>query len=300
VGRETLVVVQHVHLLPVVFPLLARGARLMVVLHGIEAWTRLRPLERAACRRAWKVMAVSAHTVRRFRDANPDLAARQVDVCAPGLPAPAAAEGDRMPGLYALIVARMQAAERYKGHDDLLEVWPAVAARVPGARLVIAGDGDDRTRLERKAASLGLGDAVRFEGVVDDRRLQALYRDAAAFVMPSPNEGFGLVFVEAMRAGVPCIAAAGAAEEIIEHERTGLVVPARDHAVLERALVRLLDDPEARTRLGAAARLACVRFTDEAFAARLSGAMQFPGVGMTAAPLQGPAFEAGPESNVGC
>lgn len=299
VGSRTLVVVQHVHLLPTALPLIARGARLMTVLHGIEAWTRLRPLERAACRRAWKVVAVSAHTVRRFRDANPDLAAVHVDVCAPGLPAPGAADDDNVPGPYALIVARMHAAERYKGHDDLLDVWPAVAAKVPGARLVIAGDGDDRARLEQKAASLGLGDAVRFEGVVDDRRLQALYRDAAAFAMPSPNEGFGLVFVEAMRAGVPCIAAAGAAQEIIDHERTGLIVPARDRVLLERALVRLLGDSEARTRLGGAARLACARFTDQAFAGRLS-ALMGSGVGMAATPLQGPAFAVGPESNVEC
>ena len=86
VDRHTLVVVQHVHLLPAVLPLLARGAKLLLVLHGIEAWTRLRPLERAACRRAWKRIAVSRHTIRRFRDANPDLAGLPVEVCAPGLP----------------------------------------------------------------------------------------------------------------------------------------------------------------------------------------------------------------------
>ena len=277
VDCRTLVVVQHVHLLPVALPLLARGARVMVVLHGIEAWARLRPLERAACRRAWKMVAVSAHTVRRFRDANPCLAALPVDVCAPGLPPAVPAHRDGLPGVYALIVARMHSGERYKGHDDLLEIWPAVAANVAGARLVIVGDGDDRPRLEQKAASLGLADAIRFAGAVDDGRLQALYRDAAVFVMPSPNEGFGLVFVEAMRAGVACIAAAGAAEEIIVHDRTGVVVPARDRALLERTLVRLLTNREERSRLGAAARLACARFTDEAFAARLSRLVQSSG-----------------------
>jgi phosphatidyl-myo-inositol dimannoside synthase len=290
VGADTLVIVQHVHLMPPVLPLVARGARLLLVLHGIEAWTRLRRLERAACRRAWKVAAVSAHTARRFRDANPDLAALQVDVCAPGLPPPGAADPEAVPGPYALIVARMQATERYKGHDELLEVWPMVNEKVPAARLVIAGGGDDRERLERKAASPGLAGAVRFEGVVTDRRLQALYRDAAVFVMPSPNEGFGLVFVEAMRAGIPCIAAAGAAEEIIEHERSGLIVPPRDRALLQRALIRLLSSGTDRLRMGAVAAAACARFTDEAFTARLSNLLQSSG-----APE--PAMQ---ESNVEC
>jgi phosphatidyl-myo-inositol dimannoside synthase len=289
VGGDTLLIVQHVHLMPAVLPLVARGARLLLVLHGIEVWTRLRPLERAACRHAWKLLAVSAHTARRFRDANPDLAALPVDICAPGLPPPGAADPEAVPGPYALIVARMQATERYKGHDELLEVWPMVNEKLPAARLVIAGGGDDRERLERKAGSLGLAGAVRFEGVVTDRRLQALYRDAAVFVMPSPNEGFGLVFVEAMRAGIPCIAAAGAAEEIIEHERSGLIVPPRDRALLQRALIRLLGGAD-RLRMGAAATAACARFTDQAFTARLSTLLQPSGTPV-------PAMQ---ESNVEC
>jgi phosphatidylinositol alpha-1,6-mannosyltransferase len=290
VDRRTLVVVQHVHLLPAVLPLIARGARLLLVLHGIEAWTRLRPLERVACRRAWKRTAVSRHTVARFRTANPDLADLPVDVCAPGLPDPGVSRATQVAGRYALIVARMQSAERYKGHDELLEVWPSVAAKVPGAQLVVAGGGDDRARLEHKASRLGLEGAVRFEGVVDDGRLHALYRDAAVFVMPSPNEGFGLVYVEAMRAGVPCIVATGAAEEIVEHERTGIVVPPRDRALLERALVRLLTGEDERARMSAAARAACGMFTVEAFRARLAMLLQ---------PAATPAAAA-QESNVAC
>jgi hypothetical protein len=66
----TLVVVMHLQLLPVALPLVWRGARLVVVLMGIEAWKPLRRLERTAFRRAWKVAAISAHTVARFHRAN--------------------------------------------------------------------------------------------------------------------------------------------------------------------------------------------------------------------------------------
>ena len=102
--------------------------------------------------------------------------------------------------------------ERYKGHDQLLEAMTTL----PDARLVVAGDGDDRRRLEEKAAALGLGDRTFFTGFLSEATLAELYRRCAAFVMPSRGEGFGLVYLEAMRAGKPVLAARGsAAEEIV-------------------------------------------------------------------------------------
>jgi phosphatidylinositol alpha-1,6-mannosyltransferase len=279
VNERTLVVVQHVHLLPIALPLAWRGARLMVLLHGVEAWKPLGALERAGCRAAWKIAAVSSHTAGRFRDANPDLADLPVEICAPGLPGSRAPRrvASRTPS--ALIVGRMAADERYKGHDLVIDVWPRVRRLVPDARLVIAGGGDDRPRLADKAARLALGDSVRFEGVVDEERLAALYRDAALFVMPSTHEGFGLVYVEAMAAGTPCIVTTGAAEEIVEHGATGLVVPPDDPAALERAIVRLLTRRDERERMGAAAAEAAGRrFSARAFALRLYDLLQLPPV----------------------
>lgn len=279
---DTLVIVQHVHLLPVALPLAWRGACVMLQLHGVEAWKPLRFLERAGCRTAWKIVAVSAHTAARFRQANPEFLDRPVEVCAPGLPPMKRAPGVRAAASYALIVGRMSSEERYKGHDLLIDIWPRVCRSVPGVQLVIVGGGDDRARLIDKAAALGLGGAVRFEGVVDDERLAALYRDAALFVMPSPNEGFGLVYIEAMAAGVPCVVAAGAAEEIVEHEATGMVVSPGDTAALEQAVVRLLSSPGERERMGAAAaQTAHGRFSARAFAGRLYTVLQLPEVRAT-------------------
>ncbi|MGH9348010.1 MAG: glycosyltransferase family 4 protein [Vicinamibacterales bacterium] len=277
VDERTLVIVQHLHLLPVALPLAWRGAHVVLLLHGVEAWKPLRVLERAGCHAAWKIAAVSAHTAARFRQANPALAGRTVEVCAPGLPGLPVAGNYRGAAPYALIVGRMAAAERYKGHDLLIDVWPGVCRAVPHARLVVVGGGDDEARLAAKAAGLGLDGAVRFEGVVGDERLAALYREATLFVMPSPGEGFGLVYVEAMSAGIPCIVAAGAAEEIVEHGRTGVVVPAGDGAALERAIVRLLTGRDERNRMGAAAaETARRRFGADAFARRLQHLLRLP------------------------
>jgi phosphatidylinositol alpha-1,6-mannosyltransferase len=218
------------------------------MLMGIEAWVPLRPLQRRAMQRAWKVAAISTYTASRFRAANPALADLPITVCRPGAPALPPAADETITDPYALIVGRMSASERYKGHDTLIDVWPTVRRSVPDARLIIAGDGDDADRLRAQA---GVG--VELVGRVDDRRLAALYRDAAFFVMPSTDEGFGLVYLEAMRASTPCIAARGAAEEIITDGRDGVIVDASDRDSLVAAMVRLFVDPDTRARMATAA-----------------------------------------------
>jgi phosphatidylinositol alpha-1,6-mannosyltransferase len=271
------VVVTHLHLAPVALPLAARGARIAVVLVGIEAWRPLRSRERRALERADRVLAISAHTARRFHDANPHVRLRSdLSTCLLGVgPPPAAASPVAADGGFALIVGRMWAEERYKGHDRLIDIWPSVRARVPDARLVMVGDGDDRARLEARVREAGLAQAIRSAGRVGHEELTGLYRAAAFFVMPSLNEGFGLAYLEAMRAGRPCIALHGAADEIIEDGVSGFLVDADPPDRLVDAIVTLFTDAEARERMGraAAARVAAA-FTERQFADRLRAALR--------------------------
>ena len=160
----------------------------------------------------------------------------------------------RSDGPIALIVGRMWAEEQGKGHDQLLDVWPEVAKRIRGATLWIVGVGDDMHRLEEKARNLGLADRVRFWGRVTDEELYDLYKHAAVFAMPSRQEGFGLVYAEAMWHGIPCIGSnADAAGQVISEGETGLLVPYDDRPALADALVRILSDSEYSARLGEAA-----------------------------------------------
>ena len=274
-AADTLVVVMHLQLLPVALPLVWRGARLVVVLMGIEAWKPLHRLERTAFRRAWKVAAISTHTVSRFRHANPMLTDVPITVCAPGAPLMAIPAGEHIADQYALIVGRMSSSERYKGHDTLIDVWPRVREAVPGARLVIAGDGDDADRLRGKAAAVS-GDGIAFVGRINDAHLAALYRDAAFFVMPSTNEGFGLVYLEAMGASKPCIAAHGAPEEIINDGVDGLIVDAANPDELIGAMTRLFVDRPLRARMAAAAAERVRReFSPAALTARVCHVLDF-------------------------
>src|SRR5262249_27029750 len=162
-------IILHMGLAPVALPLVARGARLVLFLHGIEVWRPIETLQQMAFRRAALVMTNSYYTAARFREANPACAGRAIHVCHPGIPGQTeatitGAPWNGAPPTFALIVGRMAAEERYKGHDLLLEIWPEVVAAVPDATLVVAGDGDDRGRLEAKAAELRMSERVRFLG----------------------------------------------------------------------------------------------------------------------------------------
>lgn len=272
-GRDSVVACSHAHLAPVARGIAWRGAAVTNVLCGIEAWVPLRAAERWALSRG-RLVAISAHTARRFREANPAFDDVPIEVCHPGLPPSGAWPEESATTEAALIVGRMSSNEGYKGHEELLRVWPAVARQHPAATLWIVGDGDDRTRLEALAASLGVAASVVFTGRVADEELARRYRSCRFFVMPSRNEGFGFVFLEAMRAGKACIGAPGAAEEIIDDGETGLIVDAAHAGALMSAVVRLFEDRDlcdTMGRAGVARYLA--EFTDARFAARFAPAL---------------------------
>jgi phosphatidylinositol alpha-1,6-mannosyltransferase len=161
VTPDTIVVCSHLHLGPAA-RVLSWGARpATLILCGIEAWAGLRPSEQWAVS-GTELIAISQHTVSLFRAANPALVAGDVTVCHPGLPAKSTTPFVHMTAFEfatsptALIVARMSAAERYKGHDALLDVWPRLVSHHPNAALAIVGTATtDRAskRASRRSAS---------------------------------------------------------------------------------------------------------------------------------------------------
>jgi phosphatidylinositol alpha-1,6-mannosyltransferase len=276
-SRPDLLIVLHAHLLPLAWPFVAAGTSIVHVLVGIEAWRPFSALQSRLLARARAIVAISEHTTRRFLDANPRSARQGIQVCRPFTPPRAAPERrvDHPRAGYALIVGRMAAEERYKGHDILIDAWNQVRASVPDARLVIVGDGDDAPRLRARVAEHGLSEAIHFAGRVTDGALTALYDDAAAFVLPSANEGFGYVFLEAMASGCACIGARGSAEEIIVEGETGLIVDGLDVEHVASALIRLIGRPDEARRLGAAGReRACTAFSSARFVGDLGSILR--------------------------
>jgi glycosyltransferase involved in cell wall biosynthesis len=176
-----------------------------------------------------------------------------------GLAVPSAAARDEReeataPG-YLLFVGRLRIR---KGVEVLLEALKAV----PGARLLIAGDGEHREALERKAAELGLGPAAVFLGRCDASRVRGLLGGAAALVVPSTYEGMPLVVLEAMEAGLPVVASrVSGIPEVVEDGRTGWLVPPEDPDALAAVLTEALGNSEEARRRGEEGR----RRVDERF-----------------------------------
>ena len=258
-ARPDVIVCGHMNLTPLSWLLgLVTGARTVLVAHGIEAWRPPRHL-RWAARRAHRVAPVSRYTaeqmigwgVARDRIAIvPDSVDGEVFRI---LPSGTPQRAPRAPRV--LTVGRLAASERYKGIERVLRVFPEVRRRHPGATYLIAGDGDDRPRLERFASDLGEDGAVRFLGLVPDADLPRLYGDADLFVMPSSKEGFGIVFLEAMACGTPVVAGNqdGSVDAVLGGRLGRLVdpddLPALTDAIDDGLAKAASRDAEARGRL---------------------------------------------------
>lgn len=150
-----------------------------------------------------------------------------------------------------------------KGFDLLLPAFAEVAHRFPDWTLVIWGEGEERARLERQRDSLGLRDRVTLPGVSE--RPGIWVETADAFVLSSRYEGWGIVLLEAMSAGLPVVSfdCEWGPRDMVADGVDGLLVPREDVAALARALAAVVGDPSLRARLGTAARASAQRFTPD-------------------------------------
>lgn len=225
----------------------------IVILYGVEAWSRKGPMDRAAIVGAESVVALSRFTAREFSRLNGfdealiRVIAPAVDPGEPASAAPRAADGP----FRLLSVGRLSRRDQLKGFDQVLRAFQALDNECPDVRLTIAGDGDDLPRLRLLASELKIEDRVTFAGAVTEPELARLYADCDAFVMLSRKEGFGLVFLEAMTFGKPCVGAeAAGAIEAIEHGVDGFLVDALDVSAQAACLRRLHGDKDLRRRMG--------------------------------------------------
>jgi glycogen synthase len=141
-----------------------------------------------------------------------------------------------------------------KGFQLALEAMPRLIARIPETRFLVAGSGTHELELHRQAAKLGLMPHGSFLGWIGDDVLHSLYRIADLTVVPSIYEPFGLVALEAMASGCPCIVAdTGGLREVVPHEEAGLRFRARDPEALADVAERVLGDDELGDRLVAEA-----------------------------------------------
>lgn len=151
-----------------------------------------------------------------------------------------------------LYVGRLK---RYKGVDVAIRALALARAEVPDLVLHIAGEGDDRARLEDVAGRLGLSAWVKFHGRVGEAEKIRLFRTSLANVFPSPKEGWGITVMEAAACGTPSLASdSPGLRDSVRDGVTGYLVPHGDRAALARRMVELAADRAMVDRLGVAAR----------------------------------------------
>jgi len=166
-----------------------------------------------------------------------------------------------------LFVGRLTAQ---KGLEHLLHALSTM--RTP-ATLDVVGDGPNREALGQLGAKLGIGERLRWHGQLPQSELAAMYQRAAAVVVPSVDEGLGLVAVEALLCEAPVVAFdSGGLRDIVQHEKTGLLVAPGDRAALARTLDDVLGRDGRGADLGRAGRLyALSAFAPESAARRYAG-----------------------------
>lgn len=272
-----LVLIWHIGLLKLLPFLRLRNALVVLFLHGIEVWRHHDPLTRRLLPRVNVLLSNSDHTWQHFLQFYPQSASANHQTihlgAATALPDSPATVPDPPP--VALTLSRLMRYEDYKGHRELIAAWPMVLQAMPDAQLWIAGDGDLRPELEQLVAHAGLCHAIRFFGRVSEEQKQQLLADCRCFVMPSRGEGFGLVYLEAMRMGRPCLVSnCDAGREVIDPPAAGLAADPGDREALARAVVRLLTNgTEWRQWSHQAYRRYNEQFTAQHFQKRLVGAL---------------------------
>jgi glycosyltransferase involved in cell wall biosynthesis len=182
-----------------------------------------------------------------------------------------------------------------KGIYDLLDALSQLRSAVPDVRLVCAGEGE-RIAVARHAERLGIADAVKFTGWVGPSGKRALFESAAAYALPSYDEGMPVSLLEAMAAGVPAVASpVGGIPEVVVDGTSGLLAAPGDVATLQRHLRRLLLERSLGARIGAAGRETVrARFAAERALPRLEEV--YAGIGLAqfgAGPSPWPASLAG-------
>jgi phosphatidylinositol alpha-1,6-mannosyltransferase len=239
------IVCGHVAQLPVCFvaKLFNRRLKYYLVAHGIEVWRKFSLPERIALRGAERIFCVSNFTRTEMTRHFPP-AGRRAEVvynclepeCAITAGLPIATCPPTI-----LTVARLNYADRYKGIDTLIQAMPEIRRKVPNATLRVVGRGDDMKRLQNLRDHCNLGSAVQFLGYVNDDEMAEQMRGCRLFALPSKNEGFGLVFIEAMANGRPCMGASdGGVPEVISVE-TGVQAPFGDIPKIAEACIEGLN-----------------------------------------------------------
>lgn len=254
------------------------GIPYIVLTYGKEVWKPLPTLERQALQQASGIWTISRYSRDQLCQAN-SIDAKRVEIL------PCIVDGDRFtpaPKPTSLIqkynlanakvlmtVARLWSGDIYKGVDVTIRALPRILENYPTVKYLVIGRGDDQPRLAKLAEDLGVREQVIFAGFVQDEELVDHYRVADAYIMPS-QEGFGIVYLEAMACGIPVLAGdADGSADPLQDGNLGWRVPHRDPEAVAKACLEILDGNDPRCQGQWLREQTLMSFSQKAFEERL-------------------------------
>jgi glycosyltransferase involved in cell wall biosynthesis len=176
------------------------------------------------------------------------------------------------PGKKILFVGRLHPV---KGAQYLLGAMKIIHQKLPEAKLVLVGDGEEREHLETLTDNLGIRECVEFAGRVPHERVQDYMNQAEVFVLPSLSEGFPVTILEAMACGLPVVATrVGGIPDIIDDDANGYLIDTKNPEQIAEALLKLLQDKQLRKDISENNREGVRRYRWDAVAATLEGVYQ--------------------------
>ncbi|TAE58548.1 MAG: glycosyltransferase family 1 protein, partial [Nostocales cyanobacterium] len=213
------------------------GIPYTVLTYGKEVWGTLKKSEQSALNNATSIWTISRYSRYQSCAAN-GINPQKVEMLPCAIDGDQFTPGEKSPDLlekYGLknakvlmTVARLWSGDIYKGVDVTIRALPKIIQVFPDVKYLVIGRGDDQPRLAQLAVDLGVSDRVVFAGFVPTEALMLHYRLADAYIMPS-QEGFGIVYLEAMACGVPVLSGdADGSADPLQDGKLGWRVPHRD------------------------------------------------------------------------
>ena len=259
------------------------GIPYTILTYGKEVWEPLGPKDRTAMSKADSIWTISRYTRDRTCEINqlnpekfqivPCTVDENIFTIGPK-PQDLLEQYNLVGAKILMTVARLRSSDIYKGVDVTIQALPQIAKAFPNVKYLVIGRGDDRSRLAKLADDLGVTERVIFAGFVPTENLAAHYQLADAYVMPS-QEGFGIVYLEALACGVPVLAGdADGSADPLQDGKLGWRVPHRDSAAVAVACVEMLRGEDKRCDRHWLREQTLARFSFESLCQSLQGFFQ--------------------------
>lgn len=216
----------HVNLVPValIAKILKPNLKIYLSIYGIDVWKKLPFLYRFVLKNA-TIFSISTYTTETFIKYNPFVKKEQIIYLPPETDTDTKFSHSnpyQLDEYNLLTVSRLDENERYKGIDSIIKTLPSLKKKIPNIKYTVIGKGNDEQRLVQLAEQLDIQDHVEFKGFVD--QVEPYYEYCDVFSLPSKGEGFGIVYLEAMKYKKPIIAAnIGGATDVVINNKTGFL-----------------------------------------------------------------------------